>query len=34
MNLLVKVNCGGLTKVVGNMAAVNELVEIGRVGCG
>ena len=31
---LVKMNCGGWTKVVGNMTAVNELVEIGRVGCG
>ena len=30
---LVKMNCGGWTKVVGNMAAVNEMVEIGRVGC-
>ena len=34
VNWLVKVNCGGWTKVVGNMAAMNELVEIGRVGCG
>ena len=29
-----KMNCGGRTKVVGNMAAVNKLVKIGRVGCG